>query len=94
MHSQLHSGVELSSNSGHNNHIADGTFRITAQCMGIPEEVQRPLSTDKISAVQLNVGDGSTGTLTASPYSMITSYCRALKTIVHSLHAVVCAGFP
>lgn len=61
MHTLLHAGVELSSNSGHNNHIADGTFRITAQCMGIPEEVQRPLAMHTISAVQLNVGDGSTG---------------------------------
>lgn len=54
--------MEISSNSNNNNRIPDGAFRMTAQCLGIPEEVQRPLSTPRISAVQLNVADGSTGT--------------------------------
>jgi hypothetical protein len=54
--------VEISSNSNNNNRIPEGTFRLTAQCLGTPEEVQRPLTTARISAVQLNVGDGSTGT--------------------------------
>jgi hypothetical protein len=53
--------VEISSNSNNNNRIPEGTFRLTAQCLGTPEEVQRPLTTARISAVQLNVGDGSTG---------------------------------
>ncbi len=57
----LRTGVELSSNSNSNNHIPDGALRLTAQCMGIPEEVQRPLVTAAFSVVQLNVGDGSTG---------------------------------
>jgi hypothetical protein len=54
--------VEISSNSNNNNRIPEGAFRLTAQCLGTPEEVQRPLTTSRISAVQLNVGDGSTGT--------------------------------
>jgi hypothetical protein len=57
----------MSSNSNSNNHIPDGALRITAQCMGTPEEVQRPLSVPGVSAVQLNVGDGSTG-----------AFCRSL----------------
>jgi hypothetical protein len=54
--------VEISSNSNNNNRVPEGAFRLTAQCLGTPEEVQRPLTTSRISAVQLNVGDGSTGT--------------------------------
>lgn len=34
---------------------------MTAQCLGIPEAVQRPLQTTHMNVVQLNVADGSTG---------------------------------
>ena len=34
---------------------------MTAQCLGIPEAVQRPLQTTHVNVVQLNVADGSTG---------------------------------
>ena len=61
MHSLLRRGVEVSSDSRNHNRIAPGTLRITAQCVGIPEAVQRPLSPGTVAAVQLNVGDGSTG---------------------------------
>ena len=34
---------------------------MTAQCMGIPEAVQRPLAASRLSVAQLNIADGSTG---------------------------------
>lgn len=72
----LHGGVTISSNSNNNNHIPDGAFRITAQCLGIPEEVQRPLVVSSISAVQLNVGDGSTGTILKLMLSKFKHFLR------------------
>jgi hypothetical protein len=57
----VQTGMTFSSNSGLHNHIAPGGMRLTAQCMGIPEAVQRPLRESSVQVVQLNVGDGSTG---------------------------------
>lgn len=34
---------------------------ISSQCLGIPESIQRPLTTSTISVVQLNIADGSLG---------------------------------
>jgi len=35
-----------------------GTVRLTSQCLGIPQKIQRPFVTDNIHLAQLNVADG------------------------------------
>lgn len=54
-------GVRIYPNSERHALFDATAMRITAQCMGIPEEVQRPLRTRYTKAVQLNVREGSTG---------------------------------
>lgn len=42
-------------------HKAGHQMWISSQCLGIPESIQRPLTTSSISVAQLNIADGSLG---------------------------------
>lgn len=54
-------------------HLPAGTFSITAQCLGIPISMQRPMTSDRIKLAQLNVAEGSTGTRHAQMLTWLQS---------------------
>lgn len=66
--------MQLSTNDRNYNQIQEGTFRITAQCRGMPEPIQRPLTSRVIGFAQVNIANGGGSTSnSAAPSSSSSS---------------------
>ena len=85
----LHTGLTFSSNSNQNNIIPAGGLRLTAMCMGVPEDIQRPVYRDRVGVVQLNVGDGSTGEFCCMLYMVVVEVVVVVVLVVVEVVLVV-----